>query len=462
MSALLSGSYCRKTVSAILAAVCLVAFSYPAKALLPGKPKAKNTPAARPQPKPTTKSTFDIPGPIRDKWAIIIGVGSFHDPTINPLRYAVKNATDLAGVLKDTTCGHFAPDHVSTLTELKTTKYGIENVLSSTWLGSKALPNDLVLLYVCTRTVPSREGDDIILLCADSEANDAASTGIPLKAMLLDLRRRLQSRNILCVLDTSPASETAYNAEIPMQPSIEDICKETGVSILSANLPELPSYESTVAPNSFFCSFFSLGLQVANGLTPLITLGEYVKQGVSELVDTQIGKKETPTLALAEYTSLGGTPIGVMVKSSNPTSIKFGHPIDQLAMKRPDLASHQRHPEDKQDSDEDDDDEESSPKAPLDFGAYMSKMKQQIQSKWQPPKGMENRKIAVIFSIKRDGSIIEPQIVESSGQSAADAAAMAALTAASPLEPLPLGAPKSVQIRYQFVWRVSQSGNPSN
>lgn len=70
---------------------------------------------------------------------------------------------------------------------------------------------------------------------------------------------------------------------------------------------------------------------------------------------------------------------------------------------------------------------------------------------------MENRKIAVVFTIKRDGSIAEPQIVESSGEAAADQAAMAALTAASPLEPLPLGAPKSVQIRYQFVWRVSNT-----
>jgi len=458
MFALLSVSRCRLAASLLAASFCLASIiSSPAAALLPGKAKTKTTTTAKQQAKPTIKSTFDIPGPIRDKWAIVIGIGSFHDQAIKPLHYAAKNAQDLSAILKDTTCGHFAPDHVSTLTELKTTKYGIENVLSSTWLGTKALPNDLVLLYICTRTVPSNEGDDIVLLCADSEANDAVNTGIPLKAMLSDLRRRLQSRNILCVLDTSPASENAYNAEIPMQPSIDEICKETGVSILSANLPELPSYESTLAPNSFFCSFFSLGLQVANGLTPVITLGEYLKQGVSELVDTQIGKQETPILALAEYTSLGGTPIGIMVKSSTPRSIKFGHPIDQLAMKRPDLASHQRHPEDKQDSDDDEDQEESSPKAPLDFGSYMSKMKQQIQAKWQPPKGMENRKIAVVFTIKRDGSIAEPQIVESSGEAAADQAAMAALTAASPLEPLPLGAPKSVQIRYQFVWRVSNT-----
>ncbi|MBX9877381.1 MAG: TonB C-terminal domain-containing protein [Candidatus Obscuribacterales bacterium] len=456
MFALLSANYFRFAVSLTLAITCAASFEQPSCALLPGRAKDKTTPPAKPQPKPTAKSAFDVPGPIRDKWAIVIGIGSFHDQTIEPLRCAVKNATDLAGILKDPSCGHFAPDHVSVLKELKTTKYGIENVLSSTWLGTKALPNDMVVLYVCTRTVPSKEGDDIILLCADSEASDAAETGIPLKAMLTDLRRRLQSRNILCVLDTSPASESAYNPEIPMQPSIEEICKETGVSILSANLPELPSYESTLTPNSFFCSFFSLGLQVANGLTPVITLGEYVKQGVSELVDVQIGKKETPILALAEYTTLGGTPIGTVVKSSTPKSIKFGHPIDQLAMKRPDLASRQRHPEDAQDSD-DDEDEDAKPKAPLDFGTYMSKMKQQIQAKWQPPKGMENRKIAVIFTIKRDGSIIEPQIVESSGEPKADAAAMEALTAASPLEPLPLGAPKSVQIRYQFTWRISRS-----
>ena len=92
----------------------------------------------------------------------------------------------------------------------------------------------------------------------------------------------------------------------------------------------------------------------------------------------------------------------------------------------------------------------------IDYSAYMAKMKKDIQAKWKPPKGIEQRRVGVTFSINRDGSIDNGTVVESSGDDAIDKSALDALHDASPIDPLPKGAPKSVDIRYRFDWKVSQ------
>jgi TonB family protein len=86
----------------------------------------------------------------------------------------------------------------------------------------------------------------------------------------------------------------------------------------------------------------------------------------------------------------------------------------------------------------------------------MAKMKKDIQAKWKPPKGLEQRRVGVTFSINRDGSIVDGAVVESSGVDAIDKSALEALKDASPIDPLPKGAPRSVEIRYRFDWKVSQ------
>ena len=101
--------------------------------------------------------------------------------------------------------------------------------------------------------------------------------------------------------------------------------------------------------------------------------------------------------------------------------------------------------------DEDDDNDGSN----VDFAPYMAAMKKAIQAKWVSQKGFEQKKVVAVFSILRDGRITEAELVESSGSAEIDKSAMQALKDASPLAPLPKGAPKHVQIRYQFDYKVN-------
>lgn len=86
---------------------------------------------------------------------------------------------------------------------------------------------------------------------------------------------------------------------------------------------------------------------------------------------------------------------------------------------------------------------------------YVDKAKKIISSKWQPVKGFEDRNCVAVFTVRQNGNIEEPKIVESSGSQAVDGSALAALKISSPLPTLPKGAPEFIQIRYAFAWHVT-------
>lgn len=102
------------------------------------------------------------------------------------------------------------------------------------------------------------------------------------------------------------------------------------------------------------------------------------------------------------------------------------------------------------------DDTDDKPCSESELIAYVDKIKKDISTKWQPPKGFEDRSVTVVFTVRQKGTIEEPKVVESSGSQAVDQTALAALTASSPLAPLPKGAPESIQIRYVFSWHITR------
>src|SRR5689334_8547814 len=55
----------------------------------------------------TVAPNAPLPGFVRAKYALIVGVGKFKDPAIPQLQYAAKDAQDLAAVLVDPRYGRF-------------------------------------------------------------------------------------------------------------------------------------------------------------------------------------------------------------------------------------------------------------------------------------------------------------------------------------------------------------------
>jgi TonB family protein len=406
------------------------------------------------------KEKLPPPIVIRDKWAVLIGLTKYQDGKIAPLKHTTANLALLTKVLKDPNGGRFVDDHITTLFDVQATKKYAEYLLTEGWLIKKALPNDLILLYVCGRA--SFTDDDAILCTYESVANSPSSTGLSLKALLAEIHRRTQSKNIICISDLSPLSESTTDPAGLWQ----NIANAAKVTILAASAPGQPSYQSNTMGSTLFTRYFADGLQAGGGAMSINDVAQYVCQSTEADAKSQLQKQQRPQFVLLpENKEFGTVAIGVPIKSNlnSQSRVAFGHPLDQLALTRPDLMPHAprasvtsravegaKNIAKKEDPEEDDDSVQD-----LDFSGYMTKMKKDVQAKWKPPKGIEQRKVVVIFTINRDGSISEGSVVDSSGVESIDKSALDALHDASPLDPLPKGAPKSVQIRYQFDWRVT-------
>ncbi len=389
----------------------------------------------------------------RDKWALLVGVGSFSEPGFGSLKNVARNVSSLLGVLSNTDAGRFPVDHIVTLVDQNATASAIKSAIFDDGLIKKALPNDLIVLYFFGRVLPSSDHADAIFCAYDTHAQRASATGVPLKRLLADLYSRTQSKNIICLIDTSAAQLPGLANELqnPDLPRVEHIPADCHVSVLSANQLFQPSYDNPSTGTTLFCRYLIDGIQTGGGQMSIGDIAAYVTQNVQNDATTLLNKVEQPIFApIPDNAPLAVTPFGCPTKISSVKQPRVGYPMDSIALRRPDLLMP------KPDKAKDDaDEQDSAPDGHLDFQPYMAKMKKDIQAKWNPPKGFEDRRVVAIFSIMRDGKIADPSIVESSGVESVDKTALDALQAASPLDPLPKGAPKSVQVRYKFDWRVS-------
>lgn len=386
----------------------------------------------------------------RDKWAVLIGVSSYIDASIPPLHYAAQNVSDLANVLLDPAAGRFAPDHVIRLTSTHAKLSSLNSALLNDWLPKHALPSDLVFVYLCGRTKFSQLNSDPLLLPFD--ASDDESSALSLKEALAELHRRIQSENIVCVFDLSCVDAAPPNVNLKLR----EIAETCHITVLSANDLAHPSYENPVTQRSMLCQSLTAALQANLGIMPIGTLSDYVCKNVQAEALKILGKQQLPQLAInISNPMITNTAIGCPPKAG-VHKVSFGHTMDDLVLNRPDLLTvkvrtNTPAPQLGEEAPPDEPDDAGAESNQVDFGSYMDRMKKAIQSKWQPPGDCEQHKLVAIFSILRDGSIVDP-IVDSAGGSNLQNAALDALRQASPLDPLPPGSPDFVQVRYQFEW----------
>lgn len=95
-------------------------------------------------------------GPIREKYALVVGIGTFKDPQIPKLRYTAKDARDFRDYLVDPQGGRFDPANVELLVDQGATREGILKALQKIFL--RAREEDLLVVYVSSHGSP-RQGE---------------------------------------------------------------------------------------------------------------------------------------------------------------------------------------------------------------------------------------------------------------------------------------------------------------
>ncbi|HEY9790151.1 MAG TPA: energy transducer TonB [Candidatus Obscuribacterales bacterium] len=400
---------------------------------------------------------------IREKWALLIGVDKFQDPAIAANKPALKNVEMLSAALENPAAGKFAHSHVTVLTGQQATASGITDAIEG-WLATRALPDDLIFVYVCSVTNTDEKGNPK-LFAYDTLGSESALSGLDLVETLHAIRQRTGSHYVVCALDTSDAPGAKGF-------DVEPVAK-SGVSILSATNGHQHSLNNGVTGSSVFVHHLIEALSHQAGQYTLQQVYDHVLDQVTSDAEKAFHTHQSPILALADDGPASQITIGALPRGgAGHPGFAIGHPVDRLAIDHPNLippppggpVSHQPAPRPKatapaakpKPAPKNSADDDEAPAKDVDFSAYMTKMKQDIQKHWSPPHNLESRRIVAVFSIQRDGRIVDAHIVEGSGAAEIDQSALDALKAASPLDPLPPGSPASVDIKYKFDWQVKR------
>lgn len=94
------------------------------------------------------------------------------------------------------------------------------------------------------------------------------------------------------------------------------------------------------------------------------------------------------------------------------------------------------------------------PAREVDFSAYMAQLQRRIKRNWFPPTDQQSKRVTARFSIHRNGTLSNLRMASPSGSSAADNAALKAISNSAPFMPLPPNSPESVDIEFKFDYNV--------
>lgn len=138
--------------------------------------------------------------PVTDKWALIIGVSSFQDPSLN-LKYSAKDATDFRNFLVQQE--HFQPSHIRLLTDEQATRANIVSLLGDGWLKRVATPDDLVVVYMSSHGSQSRKdiGGANFIVPYEGNLQNIVLTGIPMQWLTVGLKDLVHCDRLCVILD---------------------------------------------------------------------------------------------------------------------------------------------------------------------------------------------------------------------------------------------------------------------
>jgi uncharacterized caspase-like protein len=276
-------------------------------------PSSRGISAGEPPP-PNASEPPVRPGPVGQKWALVVGIGSFTDSQIPRLNYTTADADAFADALKDPAIGQFPADNVHVLTDAQATTKNIKEQLN--WIARHAGANDLVVIYVAThgtpRTVDSAGGANY-LVTYDTEAYSGANfdedalyaTAYPMVELANAVATRMKALRTVVFLDTCYSGGAAGPGAVattdklantaPSQAMLAHMSLGTGRIVMAASQNNEESLESDKLHHGYFTYYLLQALKTGKGMTPLSQVYASVAQQVSQSVSAQ-GAHQHPVM----------------------------------------------------------------------------------------------------------------------------------------------------------------------
>jgi len=264
-----------------------------------------------------------LPGYVRAKYALVIGIGQFKDAGIPHLQFAAKDARDLAAVLVDPSYGRFDPANVTLLTDEKATRANILNALQDLFL--KAQEDDLVFLYVSSHGSPHRNesglgGVGYIVTYDTALRNiwvDALDyEGFSRQVSLVKARRKA------VFLDTCYSGQAFRKGEkaLAIEGGVDPVTARLflsgeGTYVVTSSRSDERSFESDEIKNSYFTHFLMNALRRSGEPPTLRQIFDSLAREVPAAVSRDKGMPQHPQVVPSD--GPGDLRIGVASRQGN-------------------------------------------------------------------------------------------------------------------------------------------------
>ena len=234
--------------------------------------------------------------PVSDKWALVVGVSKFKNPSLN-LRFAAKDAEDFRDYLINK--GHFAADHVKLLTNEQATEKEIVSELGGKWLPHVAAPDDLVVIFLSSHGSPAYMDTAGVnyILAHDSDVEDLYSTALEMQDLVEVISKRIHAKRVILIIDAchSGALELGAKGLTRSNFDINELALGTGRVVISSSLPEQVSWELKGQSNSIFTRELIDTLS-SEGNRSLLDSFKALKDSVQRTALKERGVLQTPVL----------------------------------------------------------------------------------------------------------------------------------------------------------------------
>ncbi len=254
--------------------------------------------------------------PIRDKWAVVIGIDKFKDKRIPSLQYASKDARDFAAYLIKE-C-NFAADHVLLLTNEEATENAIQRAVGDDWLPRRVLEDDVVLVFASTHGSP-KEMDvagENFLVAYDTDVDNLFSSAIELQDLATTIRRRTACDRVIVMLDAcnSGAAEVGGKGFSRSQNFDVGSIAGEGTIVISSSRANEKSWESKRYQNGVFTHNLMSALKCKGPGTKLSEAYAALRDLVAQEVQFDRRAPQNPDMKMR----WNGTELAMMAPPARP------------------------------------------------------------------------------------------------------------------------------------------------
>ncbi|MFN8657837.1 MAG: tetratricopeptide repeat protein [Candidatus Obscuribacterales bacterium] len=259
--------------------------------------------------------------PVRDKWALVVGISNFKDSSIN-LKYAAKDATDFKNFLVNK--GHFRNDHVKLLTDEQATQANILSMLGEGWLHTHVKKDDLVVVYISSHgSTASKDSDgDNYVVAHDTNKNSLIATGIRIQTLSKMIAQQVDSDRVIVILDVCHSGAAIEGQKGLTRTGGVDanaINVGSGRMVMCSSMSNQVSWESKNYDNSVFTRRLIEALQADASGTKMLDAYKRLRVSVESEVLRDRGNLQTPVLVNKAWEG-GDISIGIVPTAQKEAS----------------------------------------------------------------------------------------------------------------------------------------------